>query len=91
MEQRVASSTRDNRQCRIGADDIVESLVVDMEWLCGGILLTQARGQENLHSHHQPSIGSDVSSFRPCLTTVRFDTEGGGTVCKLLKLFWSTN
>jgi hypothetical protein len=24
-------------------------------------------------------------------TVVRLDSEGGGTVCKALKLFWSTN
>lgn len=56
VKQWVAPSTRDYGQSGIVADDIVESLVVDVEWLRKSIILTQARRQEYLHTVSFPCL-----------------------------------
>jgi hypothetical protein len=48
MEQRVDTGAGNNRQSRIGPDNVVEGFVVNMERFGVGFLLSDARGNKDL-------------------------------------------
>lgn len=82
VEQRVRSTFRKQRERRIGSNDFVESIVVDVERLRGCLCEGETWGEEDLEMV-SASWPSDVSLR---LTLEPLNSEGGGTLFKTREL-----
>jgi hypothetical protein len=87
VKQRIDSLAGNHCQGRVWTDNIVEIIVVYVEGLVEGLPQRDTRRHKDLSRR---STTNATWGSSPWLTVVRFDSEGGGTGCRTLKLLWST-
>jgi hypothetical protein len=85
VEQWVARRLGDERQCRISSNDAVKVIIVDMERLGLEGVQVGSRREEVLRM----CISFAVLTEEGLLTEVPWASDGGGTVPRTLKAFWS--
>jgi hypothetical protein len=87
MKNGVRIRRRNDGQGRVGSNNVIKLVVVDVEWLVGQGLLSDSRPDKYLCSSQCCVCHSSLEGGRIC-TVESLASVGGGTKSKTLNVFW---